>query len=280
MTSSTGRHEPITALHTGAGDPLLLLHPFMLSPHCWHRVATRLSDRCEVFAPALAGHWGGPPLNGRLVDTSRLADVVEGQLDELGWRTCHIAGNSLGGWVAFELARRGRARTLTAIAPAGGWNQTSVIQYWLGVQFLGLVPITGLGRWVPEGLRSGSIARRAAGLAIAKHFDAVPPEDLVATITAATNCAALLPLLAGSIRYPGLGDLRELAVPTRLLMCEYDRVIPNRRYARHFLRNLPESADRILVNGVGHVPMLEAPDRIAALIAEHMQAGRPHLRAV
>ncbi|EUA44084.1 hypothetical protein I552_0314 [Mycobacterium xenopi 3993] len=47
-----------------------------------------------------------------------LADHVERQLDELGWNTAHIVGNSLGGWVAFELESRGRARTVTAIAPA------------------------------------------------------------------------------------------------------------------------------------------------------------------
>ena len=49
-----------------------------------------------------------------------LADHVERQLDQLGWDTAHIVGNSLGGWVAFELERRGRARTVTGIAPAGG----------------------------------------------------------------------------------------------------------------------------------------------------------------
>jgi len=52
-----------------------------------------------------------------------LADHVERQLDELGWDTPHIVGNSLGGWVAFELERRGRARTVTGIAPAGGWTR-------------------------------------------------------------------------------------------------------------------------------------------------------------
>ncbi|MFE3260090.1 hypothetical protein ACFXPS_25860 [Nocardia sp. NPDC059091] len=53
---------------------------------------------------------------------------------------------------------------------------------------------------------------------------------------------------------------------------------PNRAYTQRFLRELPDSADRILVHGAGHVPMLEAPDRIAALIAEHVHAGL-HQRA-
>src|SRR5690606_31295270 len=102
----------IKTLHVGSGDPLLLLHGFMLSPHCWEQTATLLGSHCEVFAPALAGHWGGPEVTGEVVDIAALADEVERQLDEMGWRTCHIAGNSLGAWVGVELARRDRARTL------------------------------------------------------------------------------------------------------------------------------------------------------------------------
>ena len=48
-----------------------------------------------------------------------LADAVEREMLGAGFDTAHISGNSLGGWIALELARRGRARTVTAISPAG-----------------------------------------------------------------------------------------------------------------------------------------------------------------
>ena len=51
-----------------------------------------------------------------------LADAVETALDEVGWETSHVVGNSLGGWLGLELARRGRARTVTAVSPAGAWR--------------------------------------------------------------------------------------------------------------------------------------------------------------
>ncbi|SLH88346.1 hydrolase, alpha/beta fold family protein,putative [Mycobacteroides abscessus subsp. abscessus] len=87
----------------------------------------------------------------------------------------------------------------------------------------------------------------------------------------------MVPLILGSLRAPALADLSDLATPVRLLLSEYDRVIPNRVYARRFLKELPDSADRILVNRVGHVPMLEAPDRIERpeAAAQHHHAGRP-----
>ncbi|MFX0580429.1 alpha/beta fold hydrolase [Nocardia nepalensis] len=279
-TNSSAPIAPIKALHVGSGDPVLLLHGFMLSPHCWEQVALRLSSHCEVFAPAFAGHWGGEQIDGWLLDVYALADRIEDQLDELGWRTCHIAGNSLGAWVGFELARRGRARTLTAIAPAGGWRSPSLTQFRVGAKFVALASIVEIGKRLGGFAINNPIAQRFALLALCKNAAAVSRRDIAAMITAALHCDAMIPLILGCVRSQALEDLSNLPTPVRLLMAEYDRIIPNRVYARRFLQELPDSADRILVNGVGHVPMLEAPDRIATLIAEHIYASRTHLRAV
>jgi pimeloyl-ACP methyl ester carboxylesterase len=67
------------------------------------------------------GHAGGPPLAGEVHDTL-LADAVEEAMDHAGFETAHIVGNSLGGYVALQLAERGRARSVVALAPAGGWR--------------------------------------------------------------------------------------------------------------------------------------------------------------
>ena len=48
-----------------------------------------------------------------------LVDAVEEAMDAAGLDTAHIVGNSMGGWIAAELAARGRARTVVAISPAG-----------------------------------------------------------------------------------------------------------------------------------------------------------------
>ncbi|MEV6771443.1 alpha/beta hydrolase [Nocardia sp. NPDC051030] len=284
MTSGTTKPTvplaPVRALHIGSGDPLLLLHGFMMSPHCWEQVAERMSSHCEVFAPAFTGHWGGPDFNGWYLDISTLADRIEDQLDELGWRTCHIAGNSLGGWVGFELARRGRARTLTAIAPAGGWQTPSTQQVRVGIKFLSMIPFVEIGKRLPPALTHSALVRQAVALVLSKNTAAAPRRGIEAAITSALNCRAMLPMLVSGLRFPALEDLSTLKTPVRLLMCDNDRVIPNRIYARRFLQELPDSADRILIHDVGHVPMLEAPDRIATLIAEHVYASRTRLRAV
>lgn len=271
---------PTPALHLGSGDPLLLLHGFMLSPHCWEQAALRLSTQCEVYAPAFAGHWGGGPADKWSIDVHALADRIERQLDEIGWRTCHIAGNSLGAWVGVELAHRGRARTLTLIAPAGGWRAPSLAQLRVGLKFLSLAPIVEIGRHLGDSLAGNILAQRFALLLLSKHASAVPRRDAAAIVSAALHCPAMIPFILGNLLTSGVDELSALRTPVRLLLCEYDRIIPNRTYARRYLRELPESADRILINDVGHVPMLEAPDRIATLIAEHVYASRTRLRAV
>src|SRR3984957_14763968 len=109
-------------IHLGSGEPVLLLHPFLISQLVWQKVASQLADtgRYEVFAPTMAGHNGGPRARTWFLSSSLLADHVERQLDELGWDTCHIVGTSLGGWGAFGVERRGRARPVPGPPRAGG----------------------------------------------------------------------------------------------------------------------------------------------------------------
>src|SRR6476469_5126385 len=129
-------------IHLGSGEPMVLLHPFMMSQNVWKDVAPLIAEtgRYEVYAPTMPGHNGG--VRGRFfLDTAELADDMERRLDELGWTTAHIVGNSLGGWVAFELERRGRARTLTGIAPAGGWSMFTPAKYEIIGKFLAALPV-------------------------------------------------------------------------------------------------------------------------------------------
>jgi pimeloyl-ACP methyl ester carboxylesterase len=91
-------------IHLGSGEPILLLHPFMMSQNVWKGVAPLIAEtgRYEVFAPTMPGHNGGAK-GPFFLSSGALADDVERRMDALGWDTAHIVGNSLGGWVAFEL---------------------------------------------------------------------------------------------------------------------------------------------------------------------------------
>src|SRR5437764_1499434 len=71
----------------------------------------------------MAGHHGGAPAPEGAKDPMKLvADDLERVLDEAGHEKAHLAGNSLGGWLAFELGSRGRALTVVTFSPAMGWE--------------------------------------------------------------------------------------------------------------------------------------------------------------
>lgn len=264
MGSTKAPRQPI---HLGSGEPVLLLHPFLLSQAVWEGVAQRLADtgRYEVFAPTMAGHNGGPRAGTWFLSSAVLADRVERQMDELGWDTAHIVGNSLGGWVAFELERRGRARSVTGIAPAGGWTRWSPHKFEVIAKFVVGIPLLGLAWLAGPRVMHLPFSRRLATYAISGSPDVVSDQQLLGCIDDVAHCPAYFQLLVKALLLPGLRELAENAVPAHLVVCEKDRVIPAPRFSRHFTSQLPEHKVTKL-DGVGHVPMLEAPDRVAEVI--------------
>jgi pimeloyl-ACP methyl ester carboxylesterase len=256
-------------IHLGSGEPILLLHPFMMSQNVWKKVAPLIADtgRYEVFAPTMAGHNGGSK-GPFFLSSGSLADDVERRLDALGWGTAHIVGNSLGGWVAFELERRGRARTLTGIAPAGGWQSFTPAKFEIVGKFLAGMPLwlltVALG---PRVLRL-PFSRKLAYLPVSASADSLSEEDLHDIIDDVSHCPAYYQLLVKSLLLPGLLALAEGSAPTHLVICGKDRVLPHPRFTRHFTKHLPKDTRITHLDGVGHIPMFEAPGRIADLIVE------------
>ncbi|MCV7057700.1 alpha/beta fold hydrolase [Mycolicibacterium gilvum] len=261
---------PREPIHRGTGEPIVLLHPFLCSQNVWRTVADQLADteRFEVFAPTMVGHHGGPKSPTWLLHTEVLVDDIEHRMDQLGWDTAHIVGNSLGGWVAFELERRGRARTLTAIAPAGGWPHHSLSKYETVLKFIMGGPALIAARLLGPRILNVPGARRLATLPVSGPADGPSQRDLADLVEDATHCHAYLQLLVKTLRMPGLLELAALGAPTQLVLCEKDRVFPTPRGNRYFLTHLPDEARVVRLDGVGHIPMLEAPGAVTELIAD------------
>ena len=108
----------------GEGEPLVLVHGFTATWRCWMPVVGELVPRFDVIAPTLHGHDGGPQpdRSDHAHSLTHAADHLERLLDDLGVDDAHFAGNSMGGALSLELAKRGRARSVVAISPGGGWN--------------------------------------------------------------------------------------------------------------------------------------------------------------
>jgi pimeloyl-ACP methyl ester carboxylesterase len=269
-------------IHLGSGEPVLLLHPFLISQLVWRNVAPELADtgRYEVFAPTMAGHNGGPRAGTWFLSSSVLADHVERQLDELGWDTCHVVGNSLGGWVAFELERRGRARTVTGIAPAGGWHRWSPTKFEVIAKFVGGMPVWVLAHLLGPRLLRLPFSRRIGTLPISGTPDGITEHELLEVIDDLKHCPAYFQLLVKSLLMPGLMELAQTNVPTHLVLCEKDRVFPGPRSHRYFKAHLPASTRVTELDGLGHIPMFEAPGQIAEVITSFLDEHIPPIREI
>ncbi|MEV6358693.1 alpha/beta fold hydrolase [Nocardia asteroides] len=262
----------IPLMRTGTGEPVVLLHPFTLSQHIWAGVVERLAPQHDVLALTLAGHWGAPALGARTIES--YADAVAAAMDEAGWASAHIVGNSLGGWVALELARRGRARSVVAIAPAGGWRHISTTSVAMGARFLAYFPLAVAGNLLGERVLRRRLIQRRLLRKLVHDVDAVAPDVALDVLRASTRCGAYLPTLWMALRHGGAARLDEIRVPILLALCAEDRFLPNARYAVFYQRNLPERTEHRMLPGVGHVPALENPRLVADTIAEFVARHR------
>ncbi|WAJ44830.1 alpha/beta fold hydrolase [Mycobacterium sp. Aquia_216] len=100
----------------------------MTAESAWQEVIPHLCAHHEVSAPNAVGHPGGPAEKSRPVRIGEFVDTVEQHLNDYGLGRPHLAGNSLGGYIAIELARRGRAVTVCAFSPAAFWTADDGLQ--------------------------------------------------------------------------------------------------------------------------------------------------------
>ena len=254
-----------TAAHSGgSGEPLVLLHGFTDTWRTWELALPALERRHAVLAPALAGHAGGPPLGDRPPDGVVL-DAVERAMDEAGFATAHVAGNSLGGYVALRLAARGRARSVVAFAPAGGWAAGDDGYLETLDHFVALQPAIERAAPHADALVATPDGRRRAAEFMAERWEHIPPGLLAHQIRGAAACTGFMALDAHARRdgWPLAPEL--VTCPLRVAWGTADRILPWPRAAERYRAMFPQ-ADWVELDGVGHGPQLDVPLEAAQLI--------------
>lgn len=254
----------------GAGEPLLLLHGFTGSWQHWRPVLGDLVAGYEVIAPTLAGHDGGPPFPiGTPPTLAAAAELLEDHLDELGVDTAHVVGNSLGGALALELAKRGRARSVVAIAPAGGWTDGDGEAKRLGRFFARQIRLTRAFAPRMAAIMRQPQARHMAMRDIMRHGELVARADAVDLARASLRCA-VAPLALAALRADrglSLTGLDRIACPVLMASPQYDRVLPPARHAPRLRREIP-GVESHMLPGCGHVPMWDDTRLIVQTIRE------------
>jgi pimeloyl-ACP methyl ester carboxylesterase len=253
-------------LRQGEGEPLVLLHGILCDECVWSGVTGLLAGGYDVIVPTMLGHHGGAPVRKRPASVEHVVDDVERLLDELGLAKAHLAGNSLGGWVALELARRGRALTVCALSPAGAWESDGARR---AAVLRRTVRDTRRSRAIlPLLARSGRL-RHWALRHSAVHGERVSPAELLAMADDVIGCEIAEDLFADE---SSLAPLDPPSCPITLAWAGRDRIFPVEINGAR-ARELIPAARFLVLDGVGHVPMLDDPQLVARTILASTTAG-------
>jgi pimeloyl-ACP methyl ester carboxylesterase len=248
----------------GSGSPLLCLHGFMDTWRTWELVLQMLECQHDVLALTLPGHAGGPSLD-LPVSTAALVDAVERSMDAAGFDLAHLVGNSLGGYVALQLAARGRAASVVVFAPAGGWapgdrsyEDLLGAQQELQIQVKALAPRAQAFLTTPQG-------RRRATQLITTNYEHIPADLLAHQMLGIAGCTGATALIQSALREGWTLDTQRITCPVRIVWGASDKLLPWPQAAARYRAELPH-ADWVTLDGIGHCPQLDVPVEAAQLI--------------
>ena len=238
----------------------VLLHGVACSGRIWQDVVPLVSAHHDVHALTLLGHHGGPAIQRHPPQVSDVVDAAERDLDDLGIDRPHLAGNSLGGWIAIELARRGRAASVCAFSPAGfWWDRASHRRPAQAIR--ASRAFTRLLRPAARFAARSASVRRLSLRPVALHGDRLTAAQVLDMIDDCLDCRFMDEYRPDEWAHP----LDPLPCPVTLAWAQLDRLIPAATYGSTARQRLPD-ATWMLLPDVGHIPMIDDPDLVARTI--------------
>jgi pimeloyl-ACP methyl ester carboxylesterase len=238
-----GDGQPFLVLHGGAGPQSVATFAGLLAE----------KDHNRVLTPTHPG-FGGTPRPDALHSVAGLAALYVGLLDDLGLEDVTVMGNSVGGWIAVEMALLDSPR-ISGI----------VLLDAVGIEVKGhpIADVSGLA--VPE-IQALSFHDPAPF-----RVDPTTIPDAQKTIMAAN--AAALAVYAGSpaMADPSLlGRLGGISIPTLVLWGESDRIV-GPAYGRAYAGAIHRARFEVLP-ATGHMPQMETPDLVLQTIWDSGEA--------
>lgn len=262
--------DQVPALPPGgaAEVPLVLLHGTSASLHTWEGWVAELGPRRRILTLDLPGFGlTGPHPKGtyRPLDYARF---VLAFLDAVGVKRCVLAGNSLGGEIAWNVAVEAPERVERLILVDSAGYTPSPVSVPLGFRLARMPVIKRVAEFIlPERVVRSSIVN------VYGHPERIT-DALVARYTALTRREGNRAALSARMEQMDAGArqdlIRTLKVPTLILWGGQDRLIPP-DHGKHFAADIPGST-LVMLDDLGHVPHEEDPVRTAAEVARWLNA--------
>lgn len=264
----------VSYVDLGSGDPpVLFVHGLGAQWQVWLANLPGVAAFRRVLAVDLPGFGASERLDGRPVSIRGYAEVLDRLCDRLRLERVVVVGNSMGGFVATELAlcRPARVGGLVLVDAAGLVPTRS--ERWRALPFLRAMVLLG----ARVGASGRAIAARPGLRRAALSLVANDPRRLPADLTYEALLAPPGPdtreALEASFSYltPDWGErLRSITAPTLIIWGEGDAIIPV-RHAREWARLIPHARVKTFP-GTGHIPMVEAPAAFNSVLLEFLES--------
>ncbi|MGX1808539.1 alpha/beta fold hydrolase [Nocardia sp. NPDC055321] len=248
---------------TGSGEPLVLVHGVGSRWQVWEPVIDALAAEYEVIAVDLPGFGASAPLAHTTVST--LADALVDFLAAQGIDKPHLAGNSMGGGIALDLAARGVARSVTAYSPIGFWDTAGRV--WCQ-QALGRAKnLSTVLRPIAPAILGNTAGRTALTSLVFGKAWALEPRVAIETVEGLLGADGFDAALASftGFRLPDPSAVDHL--PVTIAWGNRDILLTYATQARRARALLP-GARHVTLPGSGHTPFYDDPDRCAQLLLD------------
>ena len=240
-----------------------------MSGSAWQETVPLLAANHTVYTPSALGHRGGPAVQRRPATIWDVIDASERYLDEKELDRPHLAGHSMGGFVALELARRGRAASVCAFSPGGFWSDELRIRNMKEVRRR--VALSRLVRpLTPLMMRSPLVRQRALRLGTLRG-DRLSVDRAVEIVEEPFDCTILDDIFNNADEY--VKPMDPLPCPITVAWAEKDTALPLELNEAPVREALPRAIFTVLPE-VAHVPMLDDPGLVARTILAVTGAAR------
>ncbi|WP_031110910.1 alpha/beta fold hydrolase [Streptomyces sp. NRRL S-146] len=264
--ASAQGEQSVTLSYTrrGSGEPLVLLHGIGHHRQAWEPVIPALAAERDVIAVDLPGCGASPALpDGMAHDLPTMSTVLKALFAALEIDRPHVAGNSLGGLLALDLARARLVRSVTALSPAGFWNEAE-----RRYAFTVLSTMRQIARRLPppmvERLARPALGRTLLTSTIYARPGRRSPEAVVAETLALANAQGFSETLRSGRTVQFTDDI--VGTPVTVAWGNRDRLLIPRQGVR--AKGVIPRARLVRLPGCGHVPMNDDPALVARVVLD------------
>lgn len=253
-------------IERGTGRPLVLLHGGGASARCWSPVLDLLGEHRRVIALDFPG-FGETPAPGPELSIPWLLDELAAELRRIGIETpVDLVGNSMGGFIALEAAKRGMARSVVGLAPVMLWDKGKKFPLELRAQFQVALAAAPMSRTPGRAVFGNTALRRLAlGIPVG-HPERMTAAEAIAFVQDFDRSGPTMRRvlkIAKELRFEGG---QSITAPVTIAFGTQDHMLPPR--TSQFRGELPAHTRWLPLPGCGHVPMWDAPELVARIILE------------